>query len=1283
MVKGKVLSVKIGIGLGECKILFVGGVFKRNEYLIVGESMRQACASECHCKKGGETVVSELIQEKMKEFYSFEEAEPDVEHGEGDGLKYYLCKSLQKNKIATRAQSLLMRNKFASDLIRDKISILKTYVPAAICLYLDIDKEIWSKENRLLTIMFLNLSIDLKDTESTERMLYIQSVVETVQKCVYKTRGSLNKFLMDDKGSVMLIVWGLPPMSAHDDSVRAVRSGLDIIQELKKEHLKCGAKIGITTGCCFTGICGNIGGRREYSLLGEIVNKSARFMQKSMSICNEKLKRNPNDASAKFQITICEQTRKLIENKIPSRWICNDYIKGFENPVDFYEPIQNEEFSNVIIKEIRTHKDNPIPDITDPTKATFGSLLSSNFIIGNEKEIEQLLSVLEDMHHNKESKTVLIKGIIGSGKSLLIRHVIDKFFKYFHMEIQPKEKFLFCSTQNSSIYYEPGNGISSFLREMYKAIIPFCNLKFDKVKILNEIDMELNEIGNLLNESMSLSYVHYIEEILQETLSSHYKLQNQNNSKIKEIFDIKTPEDKEFFVKREYPGGLSNKICEFFFKIVKIYKERVIPTKPLIIIVEDCHSIDQISLDFIRFISNKNKNESDIIPQMTIITSFQESLNPLEKTSISLFDFVDVTIKIPSMWNFLEKYIIDLILTQKKIGICRIDKKVKEILSEKLNINSPLFLGELLNSLIDQGFLKIIDFVLQPAKDFLDITLTNDWKSIQMPFIIEKVIGNIIDSLSPTEIIILKHASVIGNVFDINTLYSIISDLHISFENLVKMLYSFHFNNLIEILYDLDVYKIVAKFSIPFLREIFYQRMTVETRNTIHLNIARKMQISRCTYLSRKKELILLKSHLAEAEMSITDRLSQTKQNHQEIEGKNENICLIKDLCGKLKVIDLGIEDEEETFSKKIIKDAICQKKSSTNITWNSRYIVLSKTKFEYWPSQIDFEKNAPPLGCIFLKNIYQVFIGKDFELFFSKRNILVIKFSSYIKGNELKDAQTFYFSLQSYKELQNWITILNFMRIKAMYDELCFHYGTIPLPLPHEKKVKIKKNFKKQFQLYSLDKQFVIPGYNYPLDLSTFNNNIGNQRSINKKISIFSKYYIDIHINDPQQKSFEQKKTLIFKLIHLGLVHLLGSIQRGIKENLTTNSKLKCSNELLQVIKEHYFKAKEETNIIRENDNESFTSIDNDQKYSIASAILRGSNLSYSKGTTSMNKLIIDMNMPTGNKLINSQISEKEIEDSYCYSRSYNQSVSKRSKVYTQMTSDFSSGLELLNEEK
>ena len=93
MVKGKILSVKVGIGLGDCKVLFVGGVLKRNEYLIVGEAMRQACASECHCHAGGETVVSEFIKEKLKNVCEFEEAEPDYEHGDNDGIKYYKCTS--------------------------------------------------------------------------------------------------------------------------------------------------------------------------------------------------------------------------------------------------------------------------------------------------------------------------------------------------------------------------------------------------------------------------------------------------------------------------------------------------------------------------------------------------------------------------------------------------------------------------------------------------------------------------------------------------------------------------------------------------------------------------------------------------------------------------------------------------------------------------------------------------------------------------------------------------------------------------------------------------------------------------------------------------------------------------------------------------------------------------------------------------------------------------------------------------------------------------------------
>lgn len=88
---------------------------------------------------------------------------------------------------------------------------------------------------------------------------------------------------MDDKGSVMLCCWGLPPFSTPDDSVRAVYSANLILKELKEKY-DVKALIGITTGCCFTGVCGSAGGRREYSLLGEIVNLSARYMQTAIMI---------------------------------------------------------------------------------------------------------------------------------------------------------------------------------------------------------------------------------------------------------------------------------------------------------------------------------------------------------------------------------------------------------------------------------------------------------------------------------------------------------------------------------------------------------------------------------------------------------------------------------------------------------------------------------------------------------------------------------------------------------------------------------------------------------------------------------------------------------------------------------------------------------------------------------------------------------------------------------------------------------------------------------------
>ena len=265
----KRLSVKIGIGVGECTILVVGGVFGRCEYLSVGDALAQACESETKASAGGETICSEDVYKYIVGKFEVVEAVAADDHGhgptEGD-MKFYKIMKITSERVQIKADAYLMRTKFSSDKLREKINVLKAFVPNAIVKYLDIEKEVWSKEIRMISSMFLNLKVDLKQTKTNEGIERIQKIVKTVQRCVYRTKGSLNKFLMDDKGSVMVICWGLPPMSHYDDHIRSVLCGTTMIEELRK--LNCGAYMGVSSGTCFTGVCGTIGGRREYSLLG-------------------------------------------------------------------------------------------------------------------------------------------------------------------------------------------------------------------------------------------------------------------------------------------------------------------------------------------------------------------------------------------------------------------------------------------------------------------------------------------------------------------------------------------------------------------------------------------------------------------------------------------------------------------------------------------------------------------------------------------------------------------------------------------------------------------------------------------------------------------------------------------------------------------------------------------------------------------------------------------------------------------------------------------------------
>lgn len=160
--------------------------------------------------------------------------------------------------------------------------VLKQFAPAAVVPQTDLPylRGDWIAELRTITVVFASLGIppDVLSKEPTrESQMAIHEAIRTVQKSTYKYEGSLNKFLIDDKGATILMAWGLPPIAHEDDPERAVMASISLVEQLQAVNkLEC--HIGITTGLALCGPVGNAGSRREYTVLGNMVNMSARLM---------------------------------------------------------------------------------------------------------------------------------------------------------------------------------------------------------------------------------------------------------------------------------------------------------------------------------------------------------------------------------------------------------------------------------------------------------------------------------------------------------------------------------------------------------------------------------------------------------------------------------------------------------------------------------------------------------------------------------------------------------------------------------------------------------------------------------------------------------------------------------------------------------------------------------------------------------------------------------------------------------------------------------------------
>lgn len=256
-------SMRVGVGAGDVLECSIGGALGRWEYVVGGDPLVQVAMAEHHAGPG-QIVLSPQAWTEAEAFFI------GVPNTDGHGFVnlYKTISPLPDLPASTLAWEMLNpeERRLAEEALR-------CYIPGAIKARLD-QQSRWLAELRRMTILFVGIGgLDYEASLVGEQL---QNLLQSVQEVIYRFEGSLGKVAVDDKGTVLLILFGAPPFSHEDDTKRAVACALGLQTVAREQNLRM--SIGISEGSIFAGPVG-APNRWEYTVIGDEVNLAARLMQ--------------------------------------------------------------------------------------------------------------------------------------------------------------------------------------------------------------------------------------------------------------------------------------------------------------------------------------------------------------------------------------------------------------------------------------------------------------------------------------------------------------------------------------------------------------------------------------------------------------------------------------------------------------------------------------------------------------------------------------------------------------------------------------------------------------------------------------------------------------------------------------------------------------------------------------------------------------------------------------------------------------------------------------------
>ncbi|MCA9714151.1 MAG: AAA family ATPase, partial [Myxococcales bacterium] len=246
---------RVAVGAGEVVTCEVGGIYERWNYVVAGAALQEALAA-----------LAGAVEERPRVALG-ERADALLEQPAAPGPDEPVAVTLPKLSELPEALDL--------EALEDAV---RRFVPTPVNDWLQHGLREWLTVLQPMSVLWIRVRGFAYEREGVAGPLH--NFVRELQELIVERDGVVGELTVDEEGTLLWALFGVPPMSRQDDSLRAVRCALAIQSAIASEAWQeagLGGTLGVATGAVFAGPVGT-SARREYAVAGRGVRRARNLM---------------------------------------------------------------------------------------------------------------------------------------------------------------------------------------------------------------------------------------------------------------------------------------------------------------------------------------------------------------------------------------------------------------------------------------------------------------------------------------------------------------------------------------------------------------------------------------------------------------------------------------------------------------------------------------------------------------------------------------------------------------------------------------------------------------------------------------------------------------------------------------------------------------------------------------------------------------------------------------------------------------------------------------------